>query len=71
MTLFKPRVGKVIFALTIGGLCVIIPNFLCIPSYLHTIVGVLVFGLCCKHFPFFYRPLFNISLHPLLLALLL
>ena len=25
MTLFKPRVDKVIFALTIGGLCVIIP----------------------------------------------
>ena len=25
MTLFKPRVDKVIFALTTGGLCVIIP----------------------------------------------
>ena len=26
MTLFKPRVDKVIFALTTGGLCVIIPK---------------------------------------------
>ena len=27
MTLFKPRVGKVIFAQTTGGLSVIIPKF--------------------------------------------
>ena len=28
MILFKPRVGKVIFVLTTGGLCVIIPKIL-------------------------------------------
>ena len=28
MTLFKPRVGKVIFAQTTGGLSVIIPDWL-------------------------------------------
>ena len=32
MTLFKPRVGKVIFAQTTGGLSVIIPNFYTILS---------------------------------------
>ena len=33
MTLFKPRVGKVIFAQTTGGLCTIIPFFLTDFSY--------------------------------------
>ena len=33
MTLFKPRVDKVIFAQTTGGLCTIIPFFLTDFSY--------------------------------------
>ena len=43
MTLFKPRIGKVIFAQTTGRLCVIIPKlFFCEVNY------ILMMGLASK-----------------------
>ena len=38
MTLFKPRVGKVIFALTIGGFTVIIPKKLMYGEYVGEVI---------------------------------
>ena len=39
MTLFKPRVGKVIFAQTTGGFAVIIPIYIYIHTHTHTHIG--------------------------------
>ena len=41
MTLFKPRVGKVIFVQTTGGLCVIIP-------FIYLLINNIIdYVLCC------------------------
>ena len=47
MTLFKPWVGKVIFAQTIGELCVIIPYIYLIQqfAYVHRIAVISLFFL--------------------------
>ena len=54
MTLFKPRVDKVIFALTTGGLCVIIPSFLdrqfLVTNHFHQLAHVLDDSFVDNHF---------------------